>query len=167
MELIRTHPEPTLKYFYLGFVIVILGIWISTFYLAIGLGIVLIGIFALLSIKGVQINPGNQKVKAYFNFLFIKFGSWVPLSEYTHVVLGPNSNSKALGGRYITTTVRTNSYSVYLLGKNNTRLELREFVEHHLAEHYLYQIAQQIRLPTVKTEEVIKTIAKEKREFRK
>ncbi len=167
MELIRTHPEPTLKYFYHGFVIVILGIWISTSYLVIGLGIVLVGIFALLSVKGVLIDSSNQKVKAYFNMLFLKFGSWTPLSDYTHVVLGPNSNSKALGGRYITTTVRTNSYSVYLLGKNNTRLELREFLERHLAEHYMRQIAEQIGLPTVNKEEIIKEVAAQKRSQRR
>ncbi len=167
MELVRTHPEPTLKYFYHGAVIVVIGIWISTTNLLIGLFFVLSGIFTLLSVKGVQIDPKNRKIKSYFNFLFIKVGNWTLLDEYTHVVLGPNSNSKALGGRYITTTVRTNSYSVSLLAKNNTKLELREFLEHNLAEQYLYQIAEQIGLPTVKAEEIIKTIAKEKRELRK
>jgi len=63
--------------------------------------------------------------------------------------------------------VRTKSYSVYLLGKNNKRLELGEFIEYYLAEHYLYQTANQIELPTVNKEEIIKKIAAEKREFRR
>jgi len=89
MELVRTHPEPTFKYFYIGFVSIIIGIWISTMYFAIGLCIILIGIFALLSVNGVIIDPNTKQVKAYFNFMFIKLGNWIPLSEFTHIVLGP------------------------------------------------------------------------------
>lgn len=166
MELVRTHPEPTFKYFYIGFVSIAIGIWISTMYLAIGLCITLIGIFVLLSVKGVQIDPNTKLVKAYFNFMFIKLGNWIPLSEFTHIVLGPNSSSKTLS-RFGSTTVRTKSYSVYLLGKNNTKLELREFIEYHLAEHYLHQTAKQTGLPAVNKQEIIKKVAAEKREFRR
>lgn len=163
MELIRTHPEPTFKYSYVGAGLIFIGGWLSTVNLVIGLLVVLGGIFALLSVKGVQIDPTTQQVKSYFNFMFIKIGNWAPLSEYTHIVLGPNSSSQTLG-KFSSTTVRTKSFSVYLLGKNNNRLELREFIEYNLAEHYLYQTANEIGLPTANKEEIIKKIAAEKRE---
>lgn len=165
MEFIRTHPEPSFNYFYIGFVLSVLGIWISTMYLAIGLLIILTGIFVLLSVKGVLINPNTKQVKAYFNFMFLKIGNWIPLSEFTHVVLGPNSSSQTLSK--FSSTVRTKSYSVYLLNKNHSKLELKEFIEYNSAEVYLYEIAIQTGLPTANTEELIKQVAAEKRPHRK
>lgn len=163
MELIRTDPEPTFKYSYIGAGLIFIGGWLSSVNLVVGPFVVVGGIFALLSVKGVQINPTTQQVKAYFNFMFIKVGSWAPLSTYTHIVLGPNSSSQMLGK--FSSTVRTNSYSVYLLGKNNKGLELKEFIEYHLAEYYLNQIATQIGLPTINKVEIIKSVAAEKREL--
>lgn len=166
MELVRTHPEPTFKYFYIGSVTIVIGFLTASLSILIGLCIVLIGIFAVLSVKGVHIDPNTKQVKSYFNFMFIKLGNWIPLSEFTHIVLGPNSSSKTLS-KFSSTTVKTRSYSVYLLTKNNTRLELREFIEYHLAEHYLYQTANQIGLQAVNKEELTKKVAAEKRPFRR
>lgn len=167
MQIVRTHPEPTFKYFYIGSVTVVIGFLTATLSLLIGLCIVLIGIFAVLSVKGVHMDPNTKQVKPYFNFMFIKLGNWIPLSEFKHIVLGPNSSSKTLYTRFSSTTLKTRSYSVYLLTKNNARLDLREFIEYHLAEHYLYEIANQIGLPAVNKEELIKKVAAEKRPFRR
>lgn len=167
MELIRTHPEPSFQYFYAGIAVMVLGFCFFILNLFIGLFIVLAGIFVLLSVKGVQINPATKMVKFYFNFLFIKVGDWIPLSEFTHVVLGPNHSSKTLNLRYSSTTVRTRSYSVYLLGKDRNSVELGEFVEYFEAILYLDEIADQIGLPKVNKEELIKKIAAEKRSSRR
>lgn len=166
MKIFRTRPQPTFKYFYLGSILIIGGISLLFAYsLLLGVTLLIFGIFILLSLSGVLFDFDNKRVKIYTNFLFLKFGEWTPLSQFTHVVLGPNSSSISVGRT--SQTFRTNSYSISLLSKTNKTIELKEFTDYTKALQYLELIAQQSGIPPINKQEIITQIAAKKRKSRK
>lgn len=165
---IRTHPEPDFHYFYWGAAIIFFGILLAIYSnLFIGLLIVLVGIFVLLSVKGVVIDTKNKLYKKYLNLLFIKIGSWKSLQEISHVVLKVNSSNSVYSHRGGSTTIRTDSMSVALVGEHKLFIELKEFTNYNNAKIYLYEIAEQLNLPWFDMKEEINNQAIKARETRK
>jgi len=164
MSIIRTHPEPTFRHFYLGFIIIVIGLSLFSFIIPAAMTIIS-GVFFLLSIQGVHIDIGKRQVKAYDNFFFIKIGKWEPLDNYSHLVLGLANNSKSVGR--IPVTIRTRSYSVYLLEKTGKMLELKEFTEYRQAKQYLDEMAERLNFPTLDKQEIIMAAAAQNRPLRK
>ena len=119
----------------------------------------------MLSVSGVIIDPNEKRVKHYYNFLFLKVGEWTSLTQFTHIVLGPNSSSQAIGRT--SNTFRTNSYSVFLLDKTNKLTELQEFTNYKHAQVYLDLVSQESGLPAINKQEIIEQRAAEKRQYRK
>ncbi|MCH2225839.1 MAG: hypothetical protein MK066_13800 [Crocinitomicaceae bacterium] len=158
-------PQPTFKFFYIGSVIAIIGLGLLTTSVIASVIFLICGIFVLLSISGVIVNIKEKKVKSYHLFLFLKIGKWINIEHFTHLVIGPNSSSQAIGRT--STTFRTNSYSVSLLNKESKLTELKEFTDLSEARKYLTQASNEIGLPIIDKLEIIKERAASKRSKRK
>lgn len=167
MGIIHTRPQLTFKYFYLGSILIFIGL-ASIFSINIILSVIICttGLFILLSIKGFIINPEENRVKSYFNIFFLKFGNWITLDEFTHVVVGPNSSSQEIG-KFSNSTFRTNSYSVSLLDQQKKSHELQEFITYENALEYSDFISKRTGLPIINKQELIKNRAAKNRKSRK
>ena len=132
-----------------------------------GFPLLLIGVFTLLTITGVEINLAKREYRFYYNLLFMKFGDWKTLDGFTHVILSPYRSTTELNVRSVSTNITTRSFTIYLIGLNNEPLELMEFTELKEAEAYLEMIAAEIGLEAINKHEIMSDLAFKRRRFRR
>lgn len=101
-----------------GFIFIPVGLFLTVINPVFGVGLTLAGLFLALGASGAQIDPEKDTYKDYFGVLFLKFGSWKPLTEFPFLALLNSKKSQSTlsrGNRRLTMTEEF--YGVYLIGE--------------------------------------------------
>ncbi len=138
----------TLSNFFTGLVVIATGVMLfiaKNYWL--GLPIAYTGIWIFLSLKGVRIDSKRQRIKSYHYIFPIKVGIWKDLSTFKMLKLGVTNTSQVMNSRGTTTTVRTKSFDVSLMDKDDSTLELKEFDNYECAKMFLQEISESLKIP--------------------
>ncbi len=104
----------------------------------------------MMDYRGVEIDISKRRIRSYRQFLFLKWGSWFLLEEYTELRL------KAAYGRVRGAKVNScksysqTYYDVVLISKNNTKnIILKEFNRYDKSLQFIEFYANVLHLPYV------------------
>jgi len=165
MTKFKSRIQPTFKFFYIGAVIITVGICAFSVNILGAILLIVFGIFLLMSLSSVVVDVDASRIKTFYLFLFFKVGRWQSLKKFTHLVIGPNSSSQMIGRT--STKFRTDSYSVSILSQENKLFELAEFTDIEKAQKFLKEASNQIGLPIIDKIEIMKQRAKSERAKRR
>lgn len=113
--------------------------------------------FLFLDIRGIEFNYVNKLVRTYKQFLWIRYGDWIPLEKYNAIhLVKDNFYVRTAGvlpmaapGLEIKTHSRVSSFDVTLvatLGENN--ILMSEFDKHADAVSFMKKYSEKLSLPS-------------------
>ncbi len=154
----------------IGLIILINGI-IASAITTIGISMAFIfpGMIGFLSVRGVLIDAEKKRIKPYFDVFIAKIGSWESLDDYDKIVLKYLSQAQTLNSRVSTTTFRTKSFDIYLVGATReTDLLLKEIMDYEEAKMFLVNYSVKLNKPGVNQYEQMKEqLAQRRKEVRR
>lgn len=147
MKIINISDGPSFKLFYIGFLILGLSIYFFFHIWILTLILFPIGLSIFLSIKGILIDVENNRVKEYFNFLFLKIGTWESLDQFQKIILTRTNQSQVLTTRATISTVNTKTFDIYLCNESfSNEKHLKEFTDYNEAKDFLDKYASFLNL---------------------
>lgn len=117
----------------------------------VGIIVLFLGILVVFTRKGTIVDFKNQRIKHYIAILFLKFGKWKTLHEYSYVLL-LRLNQKSYGYSHtgVQFTERKKVYRICLLNKNHRkRLNITDFKDKNKALSEAQGIAQNLKFEFV------------------
>lgn len=177
--MIKISRGPTFKGFFstigmvfslVGLILIINAIVFSSFIgLACGIIFVFPGMIVFLSVRGVLIDAEKKRVKPYFDIFIAKIGSWESLDDYDKIILKYLSQAQTMNSRASTTTYRTKSFDIYLVGATREKdLLLKEIFDYEEAKVFLLSYSEKLNKPGVNQYEQMKEqLAHRRKELRR
>lgn len=145
----------TFRFFYIGLILVIIGIILITAFekinivsLTIGGIMVFFGILLFLSPKTMIIDKETKMVTSKYNMLFFKFGGFQKkLNSNTIIILRKNHHSKNFNYRSVSQSVKVNSCILYIYFSKKEKIEVKEWKDSTKAELFGKKLAKETNLP--------------------
>jgi hypothetical protein len=139
---------------FLGLILISFGIYLiahfANYYIILpGLLIIAYGVYVGLAYGGITFNFKNKTAHYYSDYLFTKLGYKTDLSSYVKAFLTINHGSTDMNSRSMTRTVRTRSYDVCLVDKDNKKLLINEFTDIVLAQKTIRLLAENLDIPFI------------------
>ena len=136
----------------IGYFLIVIGIasFIFTKSILLSLILITIGIYLASSYVGILIDLKNRKFKFYKSKFGIKEGNWNYFKNYPYLsLLSVNQKQTTYSHTQAQNTTRFIVYRIYLLNEKHTeKLLIREYRNKLLAEKYLDQLANELKLET-------------------
>ncbi|MBU2019929.1 MAG: hypothetical protein KJ941_09815 [Bacteroidetes bacterium] len=137
-----------MHYFFLGVACLIFGIYfvvdINVFF---GVFFLYFSLQIILSMQGLTLDKTQHKFKPYFMIFPFKLGRWQKMAEFKCVQLSKWNSSSTFNHRGGSTRVKSNSYTISLVGMDGTRWELIDVVNYKLAIQQAEEVSQYFELP--------------------
>ena len=129
-----------------------------------GIAMTIIGVILFVSVRGVLIDYDKKRIKPYFDFIFIKIGTWESLAYYDKIVLKYSHKSQTMNSRGSSTNYVTKSFDIALISNNKKDLIIKEFVNYDKAKLFLIEYSQRLNKESVDMYEIIKERIQERKQ---
>lgn len=136
----------TFDFFIPGVLIIILG-GISFFAdVLIAIAVLFLGISLLLLGSGIEIDPDNNRIRKFYNFFPLRFGSWINTTYFPKVVLKRTNESQTMQSRGGQKTYETKTYDIVFIDNYGAFRELNDFKNYDNAVQMLELISKKLSL---------------------
>lgn len=118
----------------------------------------LAGIGLLLVRSGVEVDNNERKIRKFYSLFHWRNGKWILLAPFDTAQLVFTNEKEEFGDNYDpnyihspehylpSTTVRTITFDIFLLGKNVTKMHICEFTEYSHAQKLLSHLKENYNL---------------------
>lgn len=136
----------------LGLIIILIGLFyllaviIDILNLLIALPLLILGLFLATAKNGIILDKEKAKYKITVFFLGLEFGKWKAISVFTDIaILSFNKGITALSRGQRATTFNTKVFEIYMLTKNHReRIILKRYKEEDKANVFAQDIAYKL-----------------------
>jgi len=144
----------TFSYSFISLAFFVFGVVLAYFNLIIGLIVVTIGILLLFVRTGTILDPVNSRIGRYSSFLGKVKTDWTSLSNFDKAQLDFEFISQKMNSRGASSTVRTKTYTLNLVGKKRIK-KFHEFSNYEISKQILGSLKRDCKFEIIDKYEVI------------
>ncbi len=139
----------TFEYFMHGVILIVIGLVCYLFNVIFATMILLVGIALLLVRSGIEIDSNFKKVRKYYEFFSLRFGTWVSVEKFQRIELRQTKESQTFVSRSGQKTFETKTYDIVLIDKTGFYIELNDFTNYNVAVETLALISKTFSMESV------------------